>query len=341
MNNPIFDTWWRAWFNGKNFNFPSSPDDTWNLEWDRSRREPGSFYQECISTAQLIADRSTEPIKVMFSGWKDSEIVAESFRIANIPFSCVIVRLENDLNIHDTSYAVIYCEQKNIPYEFLDINLTELYRDQDFLQKYEKYDRASSYSDWMYIFDQIPEGTLVAGNGILLEFWYKSNPDLKVLPKCCDGCDGVYGSYIFNTGLVDNNGVSYQKYDLSPSPWIFSFSEIDGDAWPNYMYHINRSSVTKFFSYTPEIALSTLKDPLVQKAINNEIPGLVRTADIKEEFYAQYFDFIKRPKFTGYEKFKKSDAYQNRCKYHRIDESKILQYHFWYQDLIGSLNPKK
>ncbi|MAV89811.1 MAG: hypothetical protein CL676_00205 [Bdellovibrionaceae bacterium] len=56
-----------------------------------------------------------------------------------------------------------------------------------------------------------------------------------------------------------------------------------------------------FFQYTPEIILAYLRDPIVEKLLQNQIPYKPSNYDLKSEIYSNYFEFESRPKFTGYE----------------------------------------
>jgi hypothetical protein len=71
-----------------------------------------SFKQACTESAQEICD-TYKNIYVSLSGGCDSECVANSFYDAGLPFTPVILKIE-DYNRHDIKYALDWCAAKNI-----------------------------------------------------------------------------------------------------------------------------------------------------------------------------------------------------------------------------------
>ncbi len=97
-------------------------EDEWFLEYGPISRLPFSWKEECIHTAKVIREQTGLPIKVLFSGGWDSNVVMESFRLAGIPVSAVIVKMKN-YNLHDIRWAVEYCETYNIKMELLELDI--------------------------------------------------------------------------------------------------------------------------------------------------------------------------------------------------------------------------
>lgn len=71
-----------------------------------------SFKQACTESAQEIFD-TYKNVYVSMSGGSDSECVANSFYNAGLPFTPVILKIE-DYNRHDIVYALDWCKQRNI-----------------------------------------------------------------------------------------------------------------------------------------------------------------------------------------------------------------------------------
>jgi len=71
-----------------------------------------SFKQACTESAQEIFD-TYKNLYVSMSGGCDSEHVANTFYNNGLPFTPIIVKLE-EYNSHDIKYAFEWCKQKNI-----------------------------------------------------------------------------------------------------------------------------------------------------------------------------------------------------------------------------------
>ena len=87
------------------------------------------FKEECIIAAKNAVSYNVNNlhIAVMMSGGIDSQFVAESLFLANIPFTCVIGRLQNKsgeiFNKHDYEYAERWCQEHNIDKVYCDIDI--------------------------------------------------------------------------------------------------------------------------------------------------------------------------------------------------------------------------
>lgn len=97
-------------------------NNPWRVTYGKCDQNVMTWRNECIRAAKLIRESNKEDIKVHFSGGIDSEIVARSFLLANIPFSVVICRHDNNKNLHDIKYAIKFCEENNVDYKFVDLD---------------------------------------------------------------------------------------------------------------------------------------------------------------------------------------------------------------------------
>lgn len=212
----------------------------------------------------------------MFSGGVDSEVVLRSFIEARIPVRAAILRFRGDLNIHDISWAVISCEALNVPYHFFELDLLEFWRGQAFEYAKETYCISPQLVSTMWLVDQLDEYP-VMGSGECL--------------------------------LVKRYGPDYQP-GISPyvhSTWDLWEKEKIA-AWFRIFLVRGREGCPGFFQYTPEIMLSYLRDPFVQKLASSQIEGKLSTESSKLAIYQQHFPLVSRPKYTGFEKVQKEDA---------------------------------
>jgi hypothetical protein len=263
-------------YDGNKFNFRTSADQKWWVEYGRCSRRPENFRNECIETAKLIRKNASDSIYIMFSGGVDSEVVLRSFVEAGIKVSAAILRFKNDLNIHDTSWAVIACEELAVPYRFFELDLLDFWKNEAWEYANSTYCISPQLLPTMWLVDQI-EGFPVMGNGECL--------------------------------LVKQKGHDYQP-GISPydnSEWeIWEKEKIA--AWYRFFIVRNRNGSPGFFQYTPEVMLSYLLDPFVQRLIKNKIKGKLTTESSKVEIYQQHFPVLARPKYTGFERVQKEDA---------------------------------
>lgn len=114
-------------YNNEAFILRKSPSDQWWVNYGQCETKPLNFEQECLRTAQRIRASTDLPLWVLFSGGVDSEVTLRSFVQAGLQVQAAILRFKNDLNIHDISYAVIACEELEVPYKIFDLDLVEFW----------------------------------------------------------------------------------------------------------------------------------------------------------------------------------------------------------------------
>lgn len=131
----------------------------------RCARKPKPLHIEnCIAAEEIYDNRNGLPISVLMSGGIDSEIVATSFLKIKAPFTAYILQFKDNLNIHDISYAVSFCETNNVNYKLVELDIKKFLKEQ-------AYDYAS-YSDTccaellstMWLADQV-SGLPIIGSG--------------------------------------------------------------------------------------------------------------------------------------------------------------------------------
>lgn len=125
-----FQSHFKFGYDRNGFVLRSSPKEKWWVEYGSCQKNPQSFRLECIETAKTIRNRVSEDIWILFSGGIDSEVCLRSFVEANIEVRVGIARFKGDLNIHDISWAVLACEELNIPYHFFELDLFDFWQSQ-------------------------------------------------------------------------------------------------------------------------------------------------------------------------------------------------------------------
>ena len=118
-------------YNRKPFVMRKSKEDNWFLKYGPISRLPLSWKEECIHTAKIIREQTRLPIKVLFSGGLDSNVIMESFRLAGIPVSAVIIKMKH-YNSHDICWAIDYCETYSIKMELLELDILHFWKNELF-----------------------------------------------------------------------------------------------------------------------------------------------------------------------------------------------------------------
>ncbi|MBK9294001.1 MAG: hypothetical protein IPM57_06080 [Oligoflexia bacterium] len=111
----------------------------WNFseeDYIKSNLNKIDFRNECVRVARKIYKKYGDCIWLCLSGGVDSEIVVRSFIESKLPFKVAILRFNADLNIHDISWAVSFCEANNIEYKLFNLNVCKY-----FINKYSKYSK--------------------------------------------------------------------------------------------------------------------------------------------------------------------------------------------------------
>lgn len=259
----------------------NSKDDIWIVDHGKCSHKPSSFKDECIIAAKKIYDSTDLPINIMFSGGIDGEVAIRSFLQARIPFQVFIMRFNDDLNLHDMSFAIIFCERNNIKYTLVDLNLIT------FLEN-EGYKYAEQTQSWhptmlpiMWLTDQVDGLPIITSGEITLK-------------------KQISDDYIAGVSQYEKS-----QWDMCCKELIHSFSL-------HFIYQ-DRPAIPKFFEYTPEILYSFLSDPIVIDLVNDKIHGKLGLLSSKYNIYANYYDLAFRNKYTGFEKLQEIEAvYENK-----------------------------
>lgn len=255
-----------AWFTNR-----KSPNDSWIVDYGRScSYKPGTWKDECLVTAEKIYNSTDLPINILFSGGIDSEVVVRNFLKLGVSFKVSICRFKNNLNLHDIAYAIVFCDQHNIKYDIIELDILK-FLENDLHSYAEKSQcRYPHYCSVMWLADQV-DGLPVLGEG---------------------------QSYIAKR-LPDN-------YIPGISPYEFSLWDLCGKETVATMYRhfINqdRPAVPTFYQYTPETVYSYLTGEIIQQIINNKRHGKISASTSKfEVFNSHYTDLLYRKKYHGYE----------------------------------------
>jgi len=104
--------------------------------------DPSSIWDYSIEAVNLLLPQLGDRPALCLSGGVDSQVMVECFRRAGASFDIVIMRFPNNLNEHDIKTAVQFCQIRQLPYKFVDIDVTGFLA-RDLLPFADKYDVSS------------------------------------------------------------------------------------------------------------------------------------------------------------------------------------------------------
>ena len=226
------------------------------------------FKSECILSAKKIASKNIEnrPIALAMSGGVDSELMAQSFLEAGIPFFAAIGRyttaVGDFVNKHDFVYAEDWCKAHSVDLIYVDL---DIYNQASLLCEYALSARGFSpqYACHMYIFKWCSD------NGY---FFVASNGEFRLMLR---GNQYVTG----HTQIVMALNNFCQLHALKGE--------------------------THFLRQDARMVLSFLELPTTKRLMSE------RYHDIhphRYECYNDVFNFVTRPKYTGFEHVQEWDA---------------------------------
>lgn len=95
---------------------------SWHVNISPPVNKVKSYFEESLSVAEYVYANKTGKIHLLYSGGMDSEYVFNIFLKLGIDFTPVIIKLNPNYNEHDLSYALAFCESKNIQPLIVDVD---------------------------------------------------------------------------------------------------------------------------------------------------------------------------------------------------------------------------
>lgn len=126
--------------------------------------------------------------------------------------------------------------------------------------------------------------------------------------KCCapQMIGVMHGISQIEGAVIMANGEP--QVDKMPNgEWVWAETERI-NSYMNWYSYNNIEGTPDFLRYTPEQTVSFLEEPLIQRLVNNKLSE-IKSVGLKHDLYNQYFNQVKRNKYTGWEYLERSPLY--------------------------------
>lgn len=264
-------------------NIPFAPksdyiNDNFFCRYSRCEREPGNFQQECIQTAISVFEQSLtleREIYIFLSGGLDSEVVVKAFIDAGLPFKTISFRYKNELSCHEEFYINDFVKRNKLDHSYYDIDPNWLL--------------SSEAADFCHQSTCI-RSEMLPHMKLMLHVWN----NLKGLPVLGNG-DLYVGKEINEDWLCKDRSLSKYKWLYIEYEYII--------AWFRFAIANNILGSLGFFQHNPYIVLSMIREPIMQKCLNDELEYKLSSRSTKPIVYRNYWPDLKiKMKYHGSEK---------------------------------------
>ncbi len=263
--------WWAYIKDGKvdPFSHRTSIDDIYIERSCKVSRKVNDLRSEMEYAAIDICNKNDD-VTILYSGGLDSEMIVRTFHGLGLKFNVKIFKFGNDINKHDTDYAINTCEELGIKPDIETVDVVKWLEND--LQEYASPLRSASPQIALhyYMIDNTP-GFVIMGEG-------------RISPRRC--------------------GAHYDMETYTHKPVYFM--ESCGEKWgvSQWFKYRNRSGSPKFYRYTPELEYAYANDPTTQDWINGmSVDMKLRNFKfVKTSMFQKYFPEIRyKTKYTGFE----------------------------------------
>ena len=270
---------WYSWQYGEQELFGRQNDNSkFKTNYSKFTGEVQDFKTELNNAAaSTLAHFPGLRPQVFFSGGVDSELILRSYLAIGANPEVFIIRYENDLNLHDISYAIVICDLLGVKYNLVDFNLQKFYE-----------------NDAELIAEQAQIDTA------------KMLPHLK-FSECADG--------LIIIGDSDTSWVRLNEDYTQSSIWVLRDYEFDIGLDKYSILH-NRTAIHSWWRWTPGLVLSYTKLNWFSDLLSDKFDGKAGVNSTKMLGFKESFsDLITRPKYTGFEKIQPViDEFENYLK---------------------------
>lgn len=265
------NNWFTYSYDSVLFGHKDSPSSEFTIELTPTVTSVGSYHEELKNNAMRIRDMITGSLDLMFSGGIDSEVILRIYNDLKIPINVYIFKYENDYNYREFNQAIKVCDALGVKHKIIDFNLEKFFENEAHSIWSKVNCNSSGWLPHMKMTEYL-DGTPIIGSGD--PYWIRTSKELTT--KC---------------------------------PWVFEIDE-GAKAWTVYHKNIQRNIISDWYEYSPEMIISHLNLPLIQKLINDQIPGKLSSFSSKAILHKEIWPSIDiRPKLVGFEGDKPAGYY--------------------------------
>jgi len=252
--------------------------DNFFCSYSRCTREPLTFKEECINTAIEVHTQAMSLDKVpyiLLSGGLDSEVVVKSFIDAGLSFKTISFRYANDQSSHEEIYIDKFVVDHNLDHSYYDID-----------------------SAWLLSNEAILycEQSACVRSEML--------PHMKLIKHVWDNLNGfpILGNGDLYASKEINKYWLLKDRSLPKYKWMYIEYEYIV-AWFRFAIANNILGSLAFFQHNPYIVLSMIREPAMEKCLNDELIYKLSSRSTKPVIYKKYWpDLTIRMKYHGSEK---------------------------------------
>jgi len=301
----------RFGYDGKWFNTPEDHHKVWQVEVGQCTKYPLGFLWECRRAARLICENNPKLVpNLAFSGGVDSEVMVRSFMAEKLPFKITIFKFENDLNLHDISFAISFCEEHKLYYEIKHMDVQAFWKSDQFFP--------------------LADEVKCISPQLLAHLHYFGDADELLILGQGEGCVIDPLEYEYYNHMRD-------QFVNSATRWYTIETEKNA-AMYRYFLQRGQKAIPAFFRYTPELMHAFYASPAVQQLVTGDYPGHASTQTIKFDIYKRCFsDLRSRPKFSGFEGLLDEDRHLRQILTKRLSQY-TRQVFVKYDEMIEHLN---
>jgi len=249
--------------------------DKFFCTYSRCSREPGSFKQECINTANEVSLQAEQLDRIPYlflSGGLDSEVVAKAFLDAGVDFKVISFRFKNNFSSHEIHYIDKFIKKHNLEHSYYDI-------DPDWLL-------TSEAEDYLYQ-SQCSQSEMLPHMKLIKHVW----DNLKGFPVFGNG-DLYVSKEINKEWLLKDR--SLPKYE-----WLYIEYEYIV-AWFRFAIEHKILGAIGFFQQNPYIVLAMIREPRMQDCFDDRLMYKLSCRSSKPSVYKKYWpDLLGRMKYHG------------------------------------------
>ncbi len=229
---------------------------------DPDRYADSSYVDELHRTAQLVRSDFGKDLVLFLSGGTDSEIVLRNFVATGFKPRCVTLRFKNDYNASDLVEARAIADELGVKLDIIDIDIEDFY----YSGEAKEFGEQIQCTQITYI--------MVYSNVLKL------------------GAPAVMGGEALLTRQVN----------LNDSYWYYTLRENEDASAMRFSHKFGVPLVNEWFSYTPELLLYWLENPLVKELVSNRYNYKLNSASSKNSILSTLYKTRPKSKTHGFEK---------------------------------------